>query len=80
MYSEYKRHYDFNYQTVVCSDGLIDLIAGLYKEKINNHIIVQNFDLKWDFQQVCSDCQPLYLFENQAYKHLNSIFSLYSEG
>ena len=77
MYSEYKRHHDFKYQTVICSDDLIDSIADLYKEKINDHIIVQNSDLKQNLQQVCSDCQPLYLFEDQTYKHLNSIFSLY---
>jgi len=56
MYSEYKRHHDFKYQVVICSDGLINSIAGLYEEKINDHIIVQNFDLKQDLQQVCSGC------------------------
>ncbi len=56
MYSEYKRHHDFTYQAVICSDGLIDSIAGLYKEKINDHVIVQNSDLKQNLQQVCSGC------------------------
>jgi len=79
MYSEYKRHHGFKYQTVVCSDDLIDSIAGLYKEKINDHVIVQNFGLKQNLQQVCSGCQPLYLFEDQVYKHLNGIFDLYLE-
>jgi len=40
MYSEYKRHYDFKYQTVICLNDLIGSIADLYKEKINDHIIV----------------------------------------
>ena len=40
MYSEYKRHHSFKYQTVICSDSLIELIAGPYEEKINDHIIV----------------------------------------
>jgi len=80
MYSGYKRHHDFKYQAVICLDDLIDSIAGLYKEKINDYAIVWDSDLKWNLQQVCSDCQPLYLFEDQVYKHLNSIFSPYSEG
>ncbi len=79
MYSGYKRHHDFKYQAVVCSDDLIDSITGPYKGKINDHVIVWDFDLKRNLQQVCSGCQPLYLFEDQVYKHLNGIFSPYSE-
>ncbi len=40
LYSEYKRHHDFKYQTVVCSDDLIESIADLYEEKTNNYVIV----------------------------------------
>ncbi len=46
MYSGYKRHHGFKYQAVICSDSLIDSIAGLYEEKINDHVIVQNFGLE----------------------------------
>ncbi len=40
MYSGYKRHHGFKYQAVVCSDGLIESIAGPYEGKINDHAIV----------------------------------------
>ncbi len=77
MYSEYKRHHDFKYQAVVCSDSLIESIAGLYEEKINDHIIVQDFDLKQNLQQICNDQRQLFLFEDQVYKHLDEIFKPY---
>ncbi len=35
MYLGYKRHYSFKYQAVICSDNLIESIAGFYEEKIN---------------------------------------------
>ena len=79
MYSEYKRHHDFKYQAVVCSDSLIESIAGLYEEKINDHIIVQDFDLKQNLQQICNDQRQLFLFEDQVYKHLDEIFKPYWE-
>jgi len=79
MYSGYKRHHDFKYQAVVCSDSLIESIAGLYEEKINDHVIVQDFSLKQNLQQVCNDQRQLFLFEDQAYKHLDEIFEPYQE-
>jgi len=80
MYSGYKRHHGFKYQAVVCPDGLIGSIAGPYEGKINDHAIVRDSDLERDLQQVCSDRRPLYLFGDQAYKHLNGIFSPYPGG
>jgi len=77
MYSGYKRHHGFKYQAVVCSDGLIESIAGPYEGKINDHVIVQDFGLKQDLQQVCNGQRQLFLFEDQVYKHLDEIFEPY---
>jgi len=79
MYSGYKRHHSFKYQTVICSNSLIESIADLYEGKINDHIIVQDFDLKQDLQQICNGQRQLFLFEDQAYKHLDEIFEPYQE-
>ncbi len=79
MYSGYKRHHGFKYQAVICSDNLIESIAGPYEEKINDHIIVQDFGLKQNLQQVCNGQRQLFLFEDQAYKHLDEIFEPYWE-
>ena len=54
MYSEYKRHHSFKYQAVICSDSLIESLTGLYEEKINDHVIVWDFSLKQNLQQVCN--------------------------
>lgn len=40
MYSEYKKCHGFKYQAVVCSDGLIGLIADFYEGKTNDYVIV----------------------------------------
>jgi len=53
--------------------------VGLYEEKINDHIIVQDFGLKQNLQQVCNGQRQLFLFEDQIYKHLDEIFEPYQE-
>ena len=80
LYSGYKRRHGFKYQAIVCPDGLIGSIDGPYEGKANDHAMVHASGLEEDLARVCRGHRQLYLFGDQAYKHLDGIFGPYSGG
>ncbi len=80
VYSGYKKHHGFKYQAIVCPDGLIGSIMGPYEGKANDHAIVRHSGLERELQQICEGRRQLFLYGDQAYKHLDGIFGPYRGG
>lgn len=80
FYSGYKKHHGFKYQGIVCPDGLIRSIAGLYEGKMNDHQIVRVSRVQEDVRRVCRGHPQLFLYGDQAYQRLWGIMGPYRGG